>query len=108
MLSRPTLLKEERQVTLKKLVARVCEEQGVKVTFIGSRRLSDTVTCVLNGPRDLVLPLPMMIFECLEQEELEVVSSKQEGINYLLQLVITPSLERQFSQTPERRAKLRH
>jgi hypothetical protein len=107
MLSKPALSTQDRQLELKKIIARLCEERGVEVTFMTNRRLSDKVTCVLGGARDLVLPLPMLILEALEHEDLEVIRSKQEGFDYLLQLVITQGLEHQFGQTPERRAKLR-
>jgi hypothetical protein len=106
MLTQPVPPAEDRQLTLKRSIARLCEAREVEVTFMTNRRTSDRVTCVLGGARDLVLPLPMMISELLEQEDLEVIRSRQDGIGYLLHLVITQSLGRQFSQTPERRAKL--
>jgi hypothetical protein len=107
MLTEPAQPLEDRQLTLKKMIARFCEERGVEVTLMTNRRTSDRVTCVLSGARDLVLPLPMLILETLTSEDLEVVRSRQEGFDYLLHLVITQSRKRQFSQTPERRAKLR-
>ncbi len=106
MLTQSSLLTEDRKLTLKKAIARLCEERGIEVTFMTNRRASDKVTCVLGGARDLVLPLPMLILEILEHEDLEVVRSKQEGLDYLLHLVITQSLGSQFGQIPERRAKL--
>jgi hypothetical protein len=85
----------------------LCEERGVEVTFMTNRRHSDVATCVLSGLRDLVLPMPMLLLEALETEDIEVVRSKQEGLAYLLHLVITKGLEEQYTQIPERRAKLR-
>lgn len=107
MLTESALTVEDRQLTLKKMIARLCEERGVEVTFMTNRRLSDKVTCVIGGARDLVLPLPMLILENLVKEDLEVIRSRQAGFDYLLQLVITQDLKHQFGQTPERRAKLR-
>jgi hypothetical protein len=107
MLIETSLSIEDRQLTLKKIIARLCEERGVEVSFMTNRRLSDKVTCVIGGARDLVLPIPMLILEALVKEDLEVIRSRQDGFDYLLQLVITQGLEHQFGQTPERRAKLR-
>ncbi len=107
MLTEPAPASEDRQLTLKKSIARLCETRDVQVTFMTNRRLSDKVTCVLSGARDVVLPMPMLVLDMLEREDLEVIRSKQEGLDYLLQLVITESLIGQFSQTPERRSKLR-
>ncbi len=97
---------EEREFTLKKIIARLCEEHNVEVSFMTNRRSSDIVTCVLSGLRDLVMPLPMLLLEELEQEDIEVIRSKQTGLAYLLHLVVTARLEQQGTQSPERRAKL--
>jgi hypothetical protein len=106
--SEPALSANDREFELKRMIARFCEERGIAVSFMSNRRLTDRVTCLLSGPRDLVLSVPMLILEHLESEDLEVVRSRQEGLAYLLHLVITTKLERQFSQIPERRAKLRN
>jgi hypothetical protein len=108
MVDQPALSVEDREFELKRMIARFCEERGIEVSFMSNRRLTDRVTCLLSGSRDLVLPVLMMILEHLEQEDLEVVRSRQEGLGYLLHVVITTKLERQFRQTPERRAKLRN
>ncbi|MGL4609803.1 MAG: hypothetical protein ACRCYY_08980 [Trueperaceae bacterium] len=103
-----TELQQAREIEIKRLIARLCEEYEVEVSFMTNRRHTDVVTCVLSGPRDLVLPIPVALLEGLEFEDIEVIRSRQEGLDYLLQLVITTELERQFSQNPERRAKLRN
>jgi hypothetical protein len=108
MNSELTLSVEDREFELKKMIARFCEEREIDASFLSNRRLTDRVTCLLSGPRDLVLPVPMMILEHLESEDLEVVRSRQEGLGYLLHIVVTTKLEQQFRQSPERRAKLRN
>jgi hypothetical protein len=107
MASQGGVVEQNRELLIKRTIARLCEVRGVEVTFMTNRRYSDVVTCVLSGLRDVVLPLPMMILEALEQEDLEVVRSRQAGLGYLLHLVVTKSLEDQDAQSPERRAKLR-
>lgn len=105
MLSTPTFPLEDRKFALKKSIALLCEEFGIDVTFMQSRRRSDTVICVLNGARDVLLTLPQKILENLEREYIEVISSKQTEQGYLLQFVITQGRQGKVSQAPERRAK---
>jgi hypothetical protein len=107
MMTQSTLPKDDHELTIKRIIARLCEERGIEVTFMTNRRHSDVATCVLSGLRDLVLPMPMLLLETLETQDIEVVRSKQEGLAYLLHLVITKRLEEQYTQIPERRAKLR-
>jgi hypothetical protein len=107
MASQDGVLKQDQAFLIKRTIALLCEERSVEVTFMTNRRHSDVVTCVLSGLRDLVLPLPMLILETLGHEDLELIRSRQEGLDYLLHVVVTKSLEQQSSQTPERRAKLR-
>jgi hypothetical protein len=107
MMTQSLLPKADHELTIKRIIARLCEERGVEVTFMTNRRHSDVATCVLSGLRDLVLPLPMLMLENLASQDIEIVRSRQEGLAYLLHLVITKGLEQQYPQTPEHHAKLR-
>lgn len=93
-------------LALKQMVARVCEETGVHVNFMTNRRETDLVTFSLHGYRDQVLRLPAKIEEHLHGEDLELINTRQAEFNFLLQLVITESLQSQPRYPAERRGKL--
>jgi hypothetical protein len=107
MLSTPTLPLEDRKFALKKSIALLCEQNGIDVTFMKSRRRTDKVICLLSGARDQVLPLPTTILKGLEQEDVEVISSKPKGNKYLLQLVVTQDRQSRLNVASERRSKFR-
>ena len=102
------LSKEDRVLDLKRMIARNCEEKQVSVNFISNRRKTDLVTFTLHGHRDQVLTLPAKIEEALQQEDLELLGTKQVELDFLLQLVVTINLEKQYKSSPERRSKLVH
>ena len=106
MVSGVTVSREDRAFEIKRMIARHCENVHVEVNFMGNRRNSDMVTFSLHGHRDQVLILPAKIEEGLTEEALELVSTRQTELDYLLQLVVTIDLDKQRLQTPERRSKL--
>jgi hypothetical protein len=106
MVSGDTVSKEDRAFEIKRMIARYCENVQVEVNFMGNRRDSDIVTFSLHGHRDQVLILPAKIEEGLVEETLELVSTRQTELDYLLQLVVTIDLEQQPKQKLERRSKL--
>ena len=99
--------KDERQTHVREVVAEVAVE-SVEVSFSPGRRATDLVGVILTGQKEAVLTVPLDILERLPKEDVEVISSKGEGAEYTLELVITERLEAQDINTPERRSKLQN
>lgn len=97
----------QRANHIKTWVFELATAADVHVTFQATRRAADITVFTLTGNRSDVLELPARFTAMFQDEDLEIIRSEAQGMQYRLRLVITEKLGLQQVTVRERRAKLR-